>query len=1097
VTPIDIGTSAGNVAGGYISYPTNAFPNNPFAVTNNGMDIFANGYDIWNAADGFEFTAKQVTGNFDRKVRVQKLLGADQWSKAGLLARPSTNAGSRFINMVDTPATFSTSQAANNFASFQWRDTDGSGTLIGNINGPSPVYYPNGWVRLQRLGSLFNGYWSSNNVDWNLVASRDTAANGGAYPDTIWVGFCTVSHDQTRALANNAYAEYRDLYSPDLPTITVQPNPTPQYVAVGSPASISVTATNPGNSGALSYQWLKNGVQIPGATSSTLSFPTTALSDTASYTAYADNDGGARVSAAAALTVLTPPTITQQPTNVTVQCTSSADFYVTATGDAPLSYQWYVGASPIGGATTSNLHLAVVTLADNGKMYSVVVTNLVGTNTSASATLTVVDTVPPVVTCPSDIVAQCAGGGAVVTFSASVTDTCDSSPTTNCVPASGSTFPLGPTSVTCTGQDHSGNSASCMFNVTVVDTIPPVINCSTNITLCGTNGTAVSYTVTASDACDAHPTLSCVPASGSAFNLGTTTVNCTAYDASLNTNMCSFTVTVNGVTTATALASLTNCPGTSASFSTTGSGAGSLTYSWTSNGVAVAGATTSSFTVSPVTASAGGTYCVIVTGGCNSVTNCATLTVVAPPSISSQPGACITSVGNGTRFSVVATDANTTVYPLTYQWQTNGVDIADGPNVTGSTTASITFSNVTLAANGLQFRVKVTDCAGTTTSSSVLLTVVAGNDFVTKASQGAGNNWTAAIWSNPPNTAVSSPVAGNTYELIANGTAWGVSTGNTRTRNPATDGLQTFPGDSLTVNTNTDIRFKRGVATTPISATISYFPGVGGNPGLILNGGILNAGDPSEFVVTGNVFVASQSILTGGNNGGGEQQDPRSIFLRGKLSGPGNLVILQSSQPTPMQVDADGSGYSGNWIIQDGFLQGLGSNSLGSGSFLVTPTNLLAAASGSNFSKLEISYDLSSTATLVLSNNPVSGSVALMVLHQNLRFGAAIINGTSLARGVYTYAQLAAAYPSNFAPGGSGSITIGPFVKLVNEAKSGNNFTASFQTQSGISYIVEYTDSLTPPAWHILTTIPGDGTVKTFTDTTATTPDRLYRVRVP
>ena len=68
-------------------------------------------------------------------------------------------------------------------------------------------------------------------------------------------------------------------------------------------------------------------------------------------------------------------------------------------------------------------------------------------------------------------------------------------------------------------------------------------------------------------------------------------------------------------------------------------------------------------------------------------------------------------------------------------------------------------------------------------------------NFVTKVSQGAGNNWTALIWSNPPNTTLSAPAAGNTYECLDNGVAFGVgpggnaSTANTRIRNPATAGV--------------------------------------------------------------------------------------------------------------------------------------------------------------------------------------------------------------------------------------------------------------------------------------------------------------------
>src|SRR5436190_6716829 len=208
-------------------------------------------------------------------------------------------------------------------------------------------------------------------------------------------------------------------------------------------------------------------------------------------------------------------------------------------------------------------------------------------------------------------------------------------------------------------------------------------------------------------------------------------------------------------------------------------------------------------------------------------------------------------------------------------------------------------------------------------------------NFVTKASVGSGNHWSnPLIWSNPPNTAVSAPVAGNTYELLFNGTAWGNNTANSRLRNPATDGLQTFPGDSLQMNTNTDIRFKRGAGTAPISATISHFPGVGGQPGLIMNGGVLNPGDDSIFIVTGRVHLAAQSILSTGDNGGGGQKELRGVYLRGVLTCTNNLVILLSGQQTPHVTDADASAFTGNWIIQNGFLRasnyvGGGTNSLG------------------------------------------------------------------------------------------------------------------------------------------------------------------------
>ncbi|MCI0744656.1 MAG: HYR domain-containing protein, partial [Verrucomicrobia subdivision 3 bacterium] len=73
------------------------------------------------------------------------------------------------------------------------------------------------------------------------------------------------------------------------------------------------------------------------------------------------------------------------------------------------------------------------------------------------------------ITCPSNIVVTASSGnGAVLSFSVSATDVCDSNPTINCAPSPGSSFPLGNTSVTCTATDDCGNRGSCNFNVTVV-----------------------------------------------------------------------------------------------------------------------------------------------------------------------------------------------------------------------------------------------------------------------------------------------------------------------------------------------------------------------------------------------------------------------------------------------------------------------------------------------------------------------------------------------------------------------------------------------------------------------------------------------------
>jgi hypothetical protein len=139
--------------------------------------------------------------------------------------------------------------------------------------------------------------------------------------------------------------------------------------------------------------------------------------------------------------------------------------------------------------------------------------------------------------------------GATVTYSASAADTVDGGVTPSCSPASGSTFPMGTTRVSCTARDARGNAATASFDVAVVDRTPPVIAVPGPITAeaAGADGAPVSFTVSAVDAVDgplAPASVSCSNASDSTFALGTTTVTCTATDASGNAQSSSFAVTV-------------------------------------------------------------------------------------------------------------------------------------------------------------------------------------------------------------------------------------------------------------------------------------------------------------------------------------------------------------------------------------------------------------------------------------------------------------------------------------------------------------------------------------------------------------------------
>jgi hypothetical protein len=160
--------------------------------------------------------------------------------------------------------------------------------------------------------------------------------------------------------------------------------------------------------------------------------------------------------------------------------------------------------------------------------------------------------------CPSNIVAECTGSGAVVPFTVTATSLCATNPPiVTCTPPSTTLFPVGSTLVNCTAEDSLGNWATCSFTVTVQDATPPVITCPSNIVIvtCSTN-VPVSWSVTATDMCSSV-TVTSSPPSGTIFYRDTTnTVTAVATDGSGNTNTCSFLVIVRKPTLSIGLGSI-------------------------------------------------------------------------------------------------------------------------------------------------------------------------------------------------------------------------------------------------------------------------------------------------------------------------------------------------------------------------------------------------------------------------------------------------------------------------------------------------------------------------------------------------------------
>jgi len=173
---------------------------------------------------------------------------------------------------------------------------------------------------------------------------------------------------------------------------------------------------------------------------------------------------------------------------------------------------------------------------------------------SITCDILVNDITPPTFSdVPTDITAEAdSNSGAVVNFAPTATDAVDGVCEVTCDPASNSNFLLDTTTkVTCTASDTSNNKAEAFFNVTVVDTTPPALTLPNNIgpiegdTL---GGATITYSASATDLVDGNVNVTCSPASGTVFPVGSTTVTCQATDAHHNTAIGSFDVTVKDTT---------------------------------------------------------------------------------------------------------------------------------------------------------------------------------------------------------------------------------------------------------------------------------------------------------------------------------------------------------------------------------------------------------------------------------------------------------------------------------------------------------------------------------------------------------------------
>jgi len=522
------------------------------------------------------------------------------------------------------------------------------------------------------------------------------------------------------------------------PAITTQPNSA--SVSVGQTATFSVAASG---TAPLWYQWYKNGAAIGSASGSSYRTPATVAGDSGStFYVVVSNAAGSVTSAGALLFVSTSgavsPTITTQPASQTVSAGQAASFSVTATGTAPLSYQWRKNGTAIGSATNASYITPATVAGDNGATFSVVVTNSAGSVTSGAALLTVnaATGAPPAITTQPASLSVNVGQTATFTVVASgsgtlsyqwskngtaITAATSSSYTTPATVAGdgGSTFKVAVSNAS--GTVTSLSATLTVSNLPTITTQPA----SQSVAL----GQAATFSVTTgggTPTCQWYKNGVIIPGAASSSYTTPATV--------IGDSGSSFTVTASNaygsVTSNAAILTVTNPPaitaqpaslavtvGQTAIFSVTVSGGTPLTFQWLKNGVAIGGATTYAYTT-PVTALTdnGARFSVAVTNSYGTVTSAAaTLTVTAPvaPSFTTQPVSQSVTLGQSAQFGVLT--AGTA--PITFQWLKNAVVIP-------SATASFYTTPATAAGDaGSTYSVVATNAAGNVTSNSATLTV--------------------------------------------------------------------------------------------------------------------------------------------------------------------------------------------------------------------------------------------------------------------------------------------------------------------------------------------------------------------------------------
>jgi hypothetical protein len=365
-----------------------------------------------------------------------------------------------------------------------------------------------------------------------------------------------------------------------------------------------------------------------------------------------------------------------------------------------------------------------------------------------------------------------------------------------------------------------------------------------------------------------------------------------------------------------------------------------------------------------------------------------------------------------------------------------------------------------------------------------------------------GSDWNAVNSWNPGGLSASASMLanpGSTFETVI----------GSRLRTPRGINTNIFPGIQLIIDGSgifedlgtgspVNVGELRIKSETAFPVNYNYFNL------LVMNGGQLDDSDYSNSleVIQGQLNVAANSAIYVDTSAG---QD-RRFRIDSQLTGSGNLLWHEWSGGLGgfnLQITGTANTFSGQWLVDQGVLVGVGANSLGTNNIIVGANGLTAA--------VETLYDISNTnASLVLGAN------GKMFLHQNDHFAGVTINGRVLPGGTYSFAMLTGAFPANFPASwtqqagstfttGSGQIIIGnglsPSPQITSISLSGTalSISATNGLPGGLWTILQSTNVALPlNQWQTNLTgnFDGSGNLSTNIANAATNLQEFYILKV-